>query len=725
MFLKGGNRQAVRSDCTVLLYCLRGVFNLNVEGRSVSLKEREMLIVNTGEEYQWESKLDSLLLRVSIDNYVLRQSLNRAAFYFELSSIEHTTRDYNSIRMILDSIVKRAAESIDSFEIKSLYYMLWQDVCQDYLVDARAMDADDEEVILFKEVEAFIYENFAEPLSLKQMADRYHVTESKFSRWFKKYSGEKFVDYLRRIRLEYASHQLLTSDMSITDIAFQAGFLNLSVFNRNFLEKYGIQPSKYRHSKISEDENAADNEFVNTYLKDNSIYEKRTFIDEKNIKIDVNQMQTLRRNTLDVFGPVSAELLQDGQMQKDISSLIKDLHIQYMVVSNLLELEYEKICRTIDFLLIRLNLIPVLEVSESANWKEVLEYLILRFTRETLSKCLFKINYEPGMSPEDFTEKYIDVYRVIKSVLPKTTIGFGGMWMLRDSQAFLQFVENTKSTEYAPDFVSIMCPPYSTANMKKSNFVGDRHYVKNNLDMCQDILTKINFTAPIWIEGWDSAFVIGDSYNDSCVRACHSLMQISDVAVSVEHICYGRISDWSYLSNDYPYPLFGAGGLISKDGIKKPIYYALLMNSFTGDYCLAKGEGYYVTKTADGYYCILLYNDKKFNPIYFQSEELRPEMMSYISENQNSLEFRLQLNNIECGHYDVASYEIRSDQNNILAEWKNLGYKSMLNPGEIDYLNAVCNPKLTYQYENVINGILSLKYVLGPNDFRMLLFMPQ
>lgn len=717
VFLRGSNRGMTEAKATMLLYCLSGFFNVEVIDRNVMLRERELLIINVGENYSWNATGDSLLLRVSIDDHKLRQSQKRTAFNFELSSTEHTTRDYNSLRIILDSIAKRAVESTDTFAIKSLYYMLWQDICEDYIVDVKNYDENDGDAKLFYEVEAFICENFTEPLSLKYMADKYSVTESKFSRWFKKYSGEKFVDYLRRIRLEYARNQLMTTDYSITEIAFQAGFSNLSVFNRNFLEVYGVQPSKYRHIKAEPENDTADIESVNTFLKENSIYETRSLNVEKNIRIDVNQGREVRRNIVDVFGPVTVSFLQDGQNQKDLATLIKDLHVRYLIISDLLSIEREKICRTIDFVLHQLNLIPVIEINENEDWAEILEYLKLRFTTETLSRCFFKINYLSGENSKQYAQKYKVISKTVKKVLPKAKVGIGGIWIARDSQVLAEL-------NAEPDYLSILCLPFSSPLMHKNDSIVDRHYVRYNYDLVQQLMLKSNTNCPIWIEGWDSNLIVGDAYNDSCGRACHSLMQIGDVAQEVAHICYSRITDWEFLSNKYPYPLFGAGGLISKDGLKKPIYFALLMNSFSGDYCLARGEGYYVTKTRDGYYCILLYNNKTFSPIYYQNEELRPEMLNYIYENQNSVEFRLQLSNIENGTYNVASYEIRSDQNNVLTEWENLGHKEILNTGEIEYINAVCNAKLSYQSENVINGVLSLKYVLGPNDFRMLLFTP-
>ncbi len=203
-------------------------------------------------------------------------------------------------------------------------------------------------------------------------------------------------------------------------------------------------------------------------------------------------------------------------------------------------------------------------------------------------------------------------------------------------------------------------------------------------------------------------------------------MQISDSIEKVEHFCCSRISDWSYVTEQFQYPICGAGGLISKDGLKKPVYYSLFMNVFAQGFCIAKGEGYYVSKTEDDYYCLILYNAQRFNALYYQHDgKVMPEMLDYIFESKKTKTFKLNFSNVKNGTFNAASYEVVSNKNNVLTEWKNLDFKSVLNTGEIEYLNAVCNPKLSYKSEIVSNNVLSLKYVLGPSDFSLIMFTPK
>ena len=72
------------------------------------------------------------------------------------------------------------------------------------------------------------------------------MTESTFSRHFKKMTGNNFVDCVRKIRIARACTLLESEGLGITDICFECGFQNISNFNRNFRREKGMTPREYR-----------------------------------------------------------------------------------------------------------------------------------------------------------------------------------------------------------------------------------------------------------------------------------------------------------------------------------------------------------------------------------------------------------------------------------------------------------------------------------------------
>lgn len=91
-----------------------------------------------------------------------------------------------------------------------------------------------------------VEDDCAAPLSVEQAAAECGCSASHFMRWFKKMTGTTFGVYLNERRLATAAELLRTTDDTVLSIAEQAGFENLSNFNRRFKARYGVTPRQYR-----------------------------------------------------------------------------------------------------------------------------------------------------------------------------------------------------------------------------------------------------------------------------------------------------------------------------------------------------------------------------------------------------------------------------------------------------------------------------------------------
>lgn len=94
----------------------------------------------------------------------------------------------------------------------------------------------------------YIQNNFYTKISLKEVADLIFLTESNFCKFFKKATGKTYSDYLNELRINEACRLLVQTEKSINQISFECGFESLSYFNRVFLSKKEMTPSKYRKS---------------------------------------------------------------------------------------------------------------------------------------------------------------------------------------------------------------------------------------------------------------------------------------------------------------------------------------------------------------------------------------------------------------------------------------------------------------------------------------------
>lgn len=84
--------------------------------------------------------------------------------------------------------------------------------------------------------------------SMHEVAGLVGLEPSAFSRAFRRLTGMNFSAYSRSVRVWRARTLLAESDMPITDICFEAGFNNLSNFNRYFRVETGLTPRDYRRA---------------------------------------------------------------------------------------------------------------------------------------------------------------------------------------------------------------------------------------------------------------------------------------------------------------------------------------------------------------------------------------------------------------------------------------------------------------------------------------------
>lgn len=96
----------------------------------------------------------------------------------------------------------------------------------------------------------YINENYAEPLTIDELAAHAHLSRSYFMGCFRRAAGMGAIEYLNQIRTRAAEKLLRSTERSVADIAYECGFRNLSNFNRQFKSVTGTTPLKYRANRF-------------------------------------------------------------------------------------------------------------------------------------------------------------------------------------------------------------------------------------------------------------------------------------------------------------------------------------------------------------------------------------------------------------------------------------------------------------------------------------------
>lgn len=98
----------------------------------------------------------------------------------------------------------------------------------------------------FNAVMKYIDANYMYDISLDRLADVAGYSKYHFSRIFKQYNSMSYLQYINARRTKAAEHLLLDPNLSITDVAMQAGFKSLTTFNRIFKEIKHCTPTDFK-----------------------------------------------------------------------------------------------------------------------------------------------------------------------------------------------------------------------------------------------------------------------------------------------------------------------------------------------------------------------------------------------------------------------------------------------------------------------------------------------
>ena len=120
---------------------------------------------------------------------------------------------------------------------------------------AASDSADSESDGLRKRLEqsaAYIHNHYTENLSVTELAEMEHLSESRFRDIFREAFGAPPMEYIIGLRIAHACELLLTTDLNVSETAEICGYSDVMYFCRLFRRKTGVSPAGYR-------KNAAEN----------------------------------------------------------------------------------------------------------------------------------------------------------------------------------------------------------------------------------------------------------------------------------------------------------------------------------------------------------------------------------------------------------------------------------------------------------------------------------
>jgi AraC-like DNA-binding protein len=98
------------------------------------------------------------------------------------------------------------------------------------------------------EARDMLLQNLADPPSLNNLSRHFSLSRNKLQQGFRVMFGNSVFGYLREHKMQKACHLFKTTDMNVSQVAWETGYINVSKFTRAFKKRFGALPNQYRQS---------------------------------------------------------------------------------------------------------------------------------------------------------------------------------------------------------------------------------------------------------------------------------------------------------------------------------------------------------------------------------------------------------------------------------------------------------------------------------------------
>lgn len=235
---------------------LTDTYHAVCNGKDYFLEERDMLIIPAGTPHmlyaQPGRRLIFLCNSKAIDNNPALSNLSSVLSVPLLIGSEYD----NDFRITLSNIMTDIYTLYSNFEVTTEVYIYIKLLTllariKDYQVNAIRYDSNGKYANIFLFITQYIEKNYMHNITLDELSEMAGYSKYHFSRIFKKYSSDTFINCLNRRRIKAVETMLLDDSVSINNAAKQAGFTSLTTFNRVFKEIKGYTPTEFR--KLAQD----------------------------------------------------------------------------------------------------------------------------------------------------------------------------------------------------------------------------------------------------------------------------------------------------------------------------------------------------------------------------------------------------------------------------------------------------------------------------------------
>ena len=226
-------------------YVLKGKGIFKVKGKTYHLEKDQGFLIEPNVLIYYEADKESPweYTWVGFNGTKAKDYLNRTNL-----SIDNPIFSFPKTNDLLDSmsniiIASKIGSNKNLIILSKLYeflYLLCENFPNHKLITADRSKTYIEEALLF------IQQNYANNISIQDVANYICIDRSYLHRLFKKFINNSPQEYLLSLRMEKATSLLTNSTLKISDISRSVGYTDSLLFSKTFKKSKGISPSEFR-----------------------------------------------------------------------------------------------------------------------------------------------------------------------------------------------------------------------------------------------------------------------------------------------------------------------------------------------------------------------------------------------------------------------------------------------------------------------------------------------
>lgn len=753
-----------------IIYLLNGKYQVITEKQKFILEAGEVLVIPPLVRYELKGAEHptSLYIQVNYDlakKYIEFQRIRFDAEIFHKDSYEMKKLQKSLNRIINMSIAED--RNIDML-VQSAYCELLYHL--KVFLESDEIYAENNEEERKRQIVQYIITNYSSEITLQDLAEHLHLSRVYLSKYFKQLFGTGFLQYLTEFRLTEACSDLIGyQDRGILRIAMDNGFPNLASFHKAFRERYKMTPGEFKLSYVQKETQTGDEADLKRKTMEYLSALQMTG-DQKTWQYNDNENQSgifsgnrkesriYEKNWNKIINAGRVQDLQYQEMQKQLLLLGKNIRFQYVRMWNLYSKElmlfgrdgrndFARLDRIFDFLiendfslyldigfkphivlkglqnplLVEMNQDGPLEQEEfAAFWRAFFRHYTKRYGSDTVKKWYFEYWYDfRNTDPEKEKQALLHI-RTVRAFIDEYAPGakLGGLGDYADI-----FETKLSGALEALDFISIYAYPEDAGRHKElydNHVLSDAESIAGKAGKAKELLKKHRMDKELIISEWSLSVSNRNILNDSVFKGAYIVKACIDSLEKADKLAYWLASDLYSELADLSSILFGGTGLITRNGIRKPAYYAFEFMNSLGRQLIASGEHGMITEDADGDYRIVCHNCKPLNFKYYNSPEKNLDLncMTDYFENEEELGLSLRIDGVEDGVYVVKSRFINRDNGSVQDEWMKIRQQDELSKRDIEYLKNISTPRINVEKIRAAQNRLVCDIRLLANEIR-------